>query len=54
VSCYVRVARVNGTLKLSQVPRRINELLLVTQLNEIFESFEGDSAAVSSFGSRAT
>jgi anti-sigma B factor antagonist len=52
VSCYVRVARVNGTLKLSEVPRRINELLLVTQLNEIFETFEGDSAAVASFGSR--
>ena len=54
VSCYVRVARVDGTLKLSQVPRRISELLLVTQLNEIFESFEEDSAAVASFGSHTT
>lgn len=49
VSCYVRVARVDGTLKLSQVPRRIRELLLVTQLGEIFESYEADSAAVASF-----
>lgn len=49
VSCYVRVARAGGTLKLARSPRRIQELLLVTRLGEIFESFETDSAAIASF-----
>jgi anti-sigma B factor antagonist len=49
VSCYVRVARAGGTVKLAQSPRRIRELLLVTRLGEIFESFETDSAAIASF-----
>ena len=51
VSCYVRVARAGGTLKLAQSPRRIQELLLVTRLGEIFDSFETDSAAIASFES---
>lgn len=51
VSCYVRVARAGGTLKLAQSPRRIQELLLVTRLGEIFDCFETDSAAVASFES---
>lgn len=51
VSCYVRVARAGGTLKLAQSPRRIKELLLVTRLGEIFDCFETDSAAIASFDS---
>jgi anti-sigma B factor antagonist len=51
VSCYVRVARAGGTLKLAQSPRRIQELLLVTRLGEIFDCFETDSAAIASFSS---
>ncbi len=54
VSCYVRVARAGGTLKLSQSPRRIRELLHVTRLGEIFESFETDGAAVASFSDEGT
>lgn len=49
VSCYVRVARAGGSLKLAEAPRRIQELLLVTRLNETFETFETDSGAVASF-----
>lgn len=49
VSCYVRVAKAGGTVKLAQSPRRIQELLLVTRLGEIFESFETDTAAIASF-----
>ena len=49
VSCYVRVARAGGTLKLAQAPRRVQELLLVTRLGEIFESYETDTAAIASF-----
>ena len=51
VSCYVRVARAGGTLKLAQSPRRIQELLLVTRLGEIFDCYETDSAAIASFSS---
>ncbi len=53
VSCYVRVARAGGTLKLAQSPRRIRELLLVTRLGEIFETFETDHAAIASFATPA-
>ena len=51
VSCYVRVARAGGTLKLAQSPRRIQELLLVTRLGEIFDCYETDAAAIASFSS---
>ena len=51
VSCYVRVARAGGTLKLAQAPRRVQELLYVTRLGEIFDSYETDTAAIASFAS---
>jgi anti-sigma B factor antagonist len=50
VSCYVRVARAGGTLKLAQPPRRIQELLHITRLNETFETYETEGRAVASFG----
>lgn len=45
------VARAGGTVKLAEISRRLDELLLVTRLGEIFERFETDAAAVASFGS---
>ncbi len=50
VSCSLTVARAGGTLKLANPARRVQELLLVTRLGEIFESFETDAAAIASFG----
>jgi anti-sigma B factor antagonist len=49
VSCSLTVARAGGTLKLANPARRVQELLLVTRLGEIFETFETDAAAVASF-----
>ena len=49
VSCSLTVARAGGMLKLANPARRVRELLLVTRLGEIFETFETDAAAVASF-----
>jgi anti-sigma B factor antagonist len=49
VSCSLTVARAGGMLKLANPARRIQELLLVTRLGDIFETYETDSAAVASF-----
>jgi anti-sigma B factor antagonist len=51
VSCSLTVARAGGMLKLANPARRVQELLLVTRLGEIFETFETESAAVASFAS---
>lgn len=49
VSCSLTVARAGGTLKLANPARRVQELLLVTRLGDIFETFETDAAAIASF-----
>jgi anti-sigma B factor antagonist len=49
VSCSLTVARAGGVLKLANPARRVQELLHVTRLGEIFETYETDSAAVASF-----
>jgi len=51
MACYIAAARAGGTLKLANSPRRVQELLLVTRLSEILESYETEAAAVASFGS---
>jgi anti-sigma B factor antagonist len=51
VSCSLTVARAGGVLKLANPARRVQELLLVTRLGEIFETFETEAAAVASFAS---
>jgi anti-sigma B factor antagonist len=51
VSCSLTVARAGGTLKLANPARRVQELLLVTRLGDIFETFETDAAAIASFAS---
>ena len=51
VSCSLTVARAGGMLKLANPSRRVQELLLVTRLGEIFETFETEAAAVASFAS---
>jgi anti-sigma B factor antagonist len=48
VSCSLTVARAGGTLKLANPARRVQELLLVTRLGDIFETFETDAAAIAS------
>jgi len=49
VSCCIAVARVGGSLKLANPARRVQELLLITRLTTIIESFESESIAIASF-----
>ena len=49
VSCCLAVARLGGRLKLACPVRRVQELLLITRLTTIIESFETESMAVASF-----
>lgn len=49
VSSCLAVARSGGVLKLACPVRRVQELLYITRLATIIESFETEPAAVSSF-----
>ena len=39
-----------GTLKVSSLPKRIQDLLVMTRLLTVFDTFESESAALESFG----
>jgi anti-anti-sigma regulatory factor len=43
-----------GELKLMRLPRRIADLLAVTRLTMVFETFDDEPSAIRSFQSRAT
>jgi anti-sigma B factor antagonist len=49
VSCTIAVTRAGGALKLACVVRRVQELLYITRLASIIESFDTEQAAVESF-----
>jgi anti-sigma B factor antagonist len=49
VSSCLAVARAGGALKLACPVRRVQELLYITRLATIIESFDTEAAAVSSF-----
>jgi anti-sigma B factor antagonist len=53
VSCVLAVTRAGGTLKLACVVRRVQELLFITRLASIIESFDTEQAAVASFSKPA-
>ena len=53
VSSCLALARAGGTLKLAAPVRRVQELLYITRLATIIESFETESAAVASFAKPA-
>jgi anti-sigma B factor antagonist len=53
VSCVIAVTRSGGTLKLACVVRRVQELLYITRLASIIESFDTEQAAVASFSKPA-
>lgn len=46
VACSLVMARAGGSLRLSNPSRRIQELLLITRLGQIFESYETDTEAL--------
>jgi anti-sigma B factor antagonist len=48
IACLATLKNSNGTLKLAQVTSKIESLLVITQLNRIFEIFETVEKAVAS------
>ena len=49
VSCYGSLARTNGGLKLLNVNKRNHDLLTITHLVTVFQTFESEDEAVASF-----
>jgi anti-sigma B factor antagonist len=49
VQAYATTTRQRGQLKLLNTTQRINDLLVITKLSTIFDMFDNEAAAVSSF-----
>ena len=49
VSAYTTAARQGGSVKLLNVTKRLNDLLVITKLATVFESFDSEAAVVNSF-----
>lgn len=49
VSCYTVLQRVNGLVKLLHLNNRLQYLLAITKLDSVFETFDSEPTAVSSF-----
>jgi anti-sigma B factor antagonist len=49
VRTYTTVSRQGGNLKLVNLTKRINDLLSITKLLTVFETFDSESEAVRSF-----
>ena len=54
ISGYSQMQRVNGQMKLLNLSKRLNQLLVMTKLITVFETFDSESAAISSFRARAS
>ena len=50
VRTYTTVSRQGGSLKLLNLTKRIQDLLAITKLLTVFETFDSESEAVKSFG----
>jgi anti-sigma B factor antagonist len=53
VRTYTTVSRQGGSLKLFNVTKRINDLLVITKLSSVFDIFTTESEAVKSFAASA-
>jgi anti-sigma B factor antagonist len=49
VRCYTTVSRKNGKLKLLNLTKKIQDLLSITKLLTVFETYESEDEAVKSF-----
>ncbi len=50
VQAYATVTRQGGTLKLLNVTKRLKDLLSITKLLTVFETFDSEAEAIESFG----
>jgi anti-sigma B factor antagonist len=53
VQSYATVNKNGGSLKLLKLTKRIKELLSITKLLTVFETFDSETEAVASFSARA-
>jgi anti-sigma B factor antagonist len=53
VRTYTTVSRQGGSLKLLNLTKRITDLLSITKLLTVFETFESENEAVQSFSASA-
>jgi anti-sigma B factor antagonist len=51
VAGYTTVSRAGGSLKLLNLTKRIPDLLAITKLLTVFETYQGEREAVRSFSS---
>jgi anti-sigma B factor antagonist len=49
VRCYTTVARRGGALKLAGLTKRVSDLLAITKLLTVFDSFDTEQEAIASF-----
>ena len=49
ISGYTKMQRVSGQMKLFNLSKRLNQLLVITKLITVFETFNSEADAVSSF-----
>jgi anti-sigma B factor antagonist len=50
IAAYTTTKRQGGTLKLLNTTKRLNDLLVITKLATVFETFEDEAEAIASFG----
>lgn len=50
VSCYTTTKNQGGQLKLLNLTKKIQDLLSITKLLTVFETFEGEADALASYG----
>ncbi|HXI93608.1 MAG TPA: STAS domain-containing protein [Blastocatellia bacterium] len=51
ISAYTTAKREGGSLKLVNLTKRIKDLLAITKLITVFETFDSEAEALASFGS---
>jgi anti-sigma B factor antagonist len=49
VSAYTTVTREGGSLKLANITRKLQDLLSITKLVTVFETFDSEDEAVRSY-----
>ena len=49
VRCHTRMVQAGGSVKLLNLTARMQDLLSITKLATVFESFESEDAAIASF-----
>jgi anti-sigma B factor antagonist len=53
VAAFTTMSKSGGQMKLVNVTKRINDLLVITKLVNVFDTFDNEQAAIESFATRA-